>query len=66
VGPALGAAGLGRIAATEASLDEACPPPPVSHVIEPEPDVVQVLGARRVLFRQLYSDLKASFAGSVA
>ncbi|WP_134500559.1 xylulokinase [Microvirga pakistanensis] len=66
VGPALGAARLAGIAATRASVDEACPPPPVSHVIEPEPDLVETLEPRRALFRRLYSDLKASFAVSVA
>jgi len=66
VGPALGAARLARIAATGASLDEACPPPPVSHVIEPESDLMEALEPRRSLFRRLYSDLKSSFAASVS
>jgi xylulokinase len=47
-------------------LDEACPPPPVSHVIEPEPELVEALAPRRALYRQLYSDLKSSFAASVS
>jgi len=66
VGPALGAARLARIAASGASLDEACPPPPVSHVIEPEPEIVEALAPRRALYRRLYSDLKSSFAASVS
>jgi xylulokinase len=66
VGPALGAARLARIAASGASLDEACPPPPVSHVIEPEPDLVEALAPRRALYRRLYSDLKSSFAASMS
>jgi xylulokinase len=66
VGPALGAARLARIAASGASLDEACPPPPVSHVIEPEPELAEALASRRVLYRRLYSDLKSSFAASVS
>jgi xylulokinase len=65
VGPALGAARLARIAAAGASLDEACPPPPVSHVIEPDSALAETLEPRRALFRRLYSDLKASFAASL-
>jgi len=66
VGPALGAARLARIAASGVSLEEACPPPPVSHVIDPEPELTEALAPRRELFRQLYSDLKSSFAASVS
>lgn len=66
VGPALGAARLARIAVFGASLDEACPPPPVSHVIDPEPELTEALAPRRELFRQLYSDLKSSFAASLS
>ncbi|WP_262266445.1 xylulokinase [Microvirga yunnanensis] len=66
VGPALGAARLERIAVSGASLDEACPPPPVSHVIDPEPELTEALAPRRELFRQLYSDLKSSFAASLS
>ncbi|MGO4387855.1 xylulokinase [Microvirga sp. 2YAF29] len=66
VGPALGAARLGRIAASGVSLDEACPPPPISHVIAPEPELVEALVSRRSLYRRLYSDLKSSFAASVS
>jgi xylulokinase len=66
VGPALGAARLARIAVSGASLDEACPPPPVSFVIDPEPELTEALAPRRALFRRLYSDLKSSFAASVS
>jgi len=65
VGPALGAARLARIAASGASLDEACTPPPVSHMIEPEPDLMEALEPRYALYRQLYADLKPTFAASV-
>lgn len=65
VGPALGAARLARIAASGANLDEACPPPPVSHIIEPEAELVEALASRRALYRRLYSDLRPSFAASV-
>ena len=66
VGPALGAARLAMIAVSGASLEEACPPPPVSHVIEPELELVAALAPRRALYRRLYSDLKSSFAASVS
>ncbi|KLK91142.1 xylulose kinase [Microvirga vignae] len=66
VGPALGAARLAMIAAAGASLDEACPPPPVSHVIEPEAALMESLEPRRALYRRLYSDLKSTFADSVS
>jgi xylulokinase len=65
VGPALGAARLARIAASGVSVDEACPPPPISHVIEPETELIEALAPRRALYRQLYSDLKPSFASSM-
>ncbi|MGO4573541.1 xylulokinase [Microvirga sp. 2TAF3] len=65
VGPALGAARLARIAVSGASLDEACPPPPLAHVIEPEPALVEMLEPRRILFRRLYRDLRSTFASSV-
>lgn len=66
VGPALGAARLARIAASGVSLDEACPPPAISHVIEPEPELVEALAPRRGLYRRLYSDLKETFSASVS
>lgn len=66
LGPALGAARLARIATAGISVDDACPAPAVSHVIEPEPDLVEPLAARRALFRNLYSMLKPAdrLAGS--
>lgn len=66
LGPALGAARLARIAAAGVSVDDACPAPSVSHVTEPEPDLIEALAARRVLFRNLYSRLKPAFAESVS
>lgn len=61
IGPALGAARLARIAIGSASVDEACPAPPVAEVIAPEPDLTASLARRRELFRRLYTDLKPSF-----
>jgi xylulokinase len=65
IGPALGAARLAQIAAGGASVSEACPPPPIAHVIEPESALAEALEPRRMLFRRLYADLRSSFAGSV-
>jgi len=65
LGPALGAARLARIAAAGVSVDEACPAPVVSHVIEPEADLAESLATRRALFRDLYSSLKPAFSASV-
>jgi xylulokinase len=62
VGPALGAARLASIAAGAASIEAACPAPPVIAVIEPEPELGDSLAARRVLFRRLYADLAPAFA----
>jgi xylulokinase len=64
IGPALGAARLARIAAGAASLEEACPQPPVAGVIEPEAAFSEALAPRRALFRQLYADLKPSFGAA--
>ncbi|MEZ0168011.1 xylulokinase [Microvirga sp. TS319] len=65
VGPALGAARLARIATSGVSLDEACPPPPLSHVIEPEAASVDVLKSRQILYRRLYADLRSTFPASI-
>jgi xylulokinase len=65
VGPALGAARLAWLASGGVTLGEACPPPPVAHVIEPEAELAASLDRRRKLFRRLYGDLKQTFAESV-
>ena len=62
VGPALGAARLGRIAAGGGTVAEICTAPAVARVEEPEPDLVDSLARRRALFRRLYPDLRAAFA----
>lgn len=61
VGPALGAARLARIAAGEASAQEACTPPAVTASVEPEAELVQYFADRQPRFRALYSALKPSF-----
>jgi xylulokinase len=65
IGPALGAARLARIATSGVRLEEVCSPPPLSHVIEPEPALVDALKPRQALYRRLYSNLKSTFAGSI-
>ena len=39
-----------------------CVPAPVSHVVEPEPDLADACGNRRAVFRRLYRTLKPEFA----
>ncbi|MEJ7667458.1 MAG: xylulokinase [Casimicrobiaceae bacterium] len=64
IGPALGAARLASIAVGAARLGDACPPPPVAEVIEPDATLRETLAPRRALFRQLYTDLKPSFGAA--
>ena len=65
VGPALGAARLAWLASGGVSLGEACPPPPLAYVVEPEADLAESLEPRRALFKQLYGDLTSAFAKSL-
>ena len=62
MGPAFGAARLARLALTGEDPSVVCAPPPVSHIIDPEPDLVDAYGRRRLVFRRLYATLKAEFA----
>ena len=59
VGPALGAAKLALMAVTGASVAEACAPPPIAHVVEPDPALVDRLTPRLSRFRAAYSALKS-------
>jgi len=61
VGAAYGAARLARLALTGETPDAVCAPPPVSHVVEPEPPLTELLAERRQTFRRLYPDLKQAF-----
>lgn len=61
VGPALGAAGLARVAAG-VPAHEAFAAPGVAHVIEPESALADPLAERRAIFRSLYRDLAPRFA----
>lgn len=62
IGPALGAARLGRIAAGEGTVAALCPPPPLARIAEPDAALAATLEPRRVLFRQLYPALRETFA----
>ena len=64
VGRALGAARLARMATDGVALDEACPQPPISFVLSPEPALIDALAPRQALFRQLYPALKPAFQNS--
>jgi len=58
VGPALGAAKLAMMAATGTSADEACTPPPIAHVIEPDAALADRLMPNLARFRAAYPALK--------
>lgn len=58
VGPALGAARLGRLAATGEDPVVACPAPPIVHRIEPDPTLREIYRARHHHFRKLYPALR--------
>jgi len=62
VGPALGAARLGLIAAGEGTVAETCIPAPISYEQAPEAELAENLSRRREIFRQLYPALQESFA----
>lgn len=62
VGPAFGAARLGRLAATGEDPIAVCTLPPVDHVIEPDRALAETYGDKLARFRRLYRNLKAEFA----
>jgi len=61
VGGAFGAARLGRLAATGEDPVKVCTAPKVSRVVEPVPALKEQMASRRVLFVDLYKNLKSSF-----
>jgi xylulokinase len=61
VGPAFGAARLGRLAATGAAAAEICTPPPVERVIGPEPQLEARCRERYETFERLYRMLRDTF-----
>ena len=62
IGPAFGAARLARLAVTGEDPFAVCAPPPVSHVVEPTPELVDACGSRRAVYRRLYGTLEPEFA----
>lgn len=55
VGPAFGAARLARLCLGEDTAEDICTPPPVSHVIEPDPELRDLYMKRRETFTELYT-----------
>lgn len=66
VGPAYGAARLGRLAATGEPPAMLCTPPAIDHTIDPDPDLVERYRGRRAQFAELYRRLRPMFAESAA
>lgn len=62
-GPAYGAARLARLALTGEAPADICAPPPASHIVEPDPVLVERYAKRRTTFQALYTSLKPSFRG---
>ena len=58
VGPAFGAARLARLCLGEDKIEDICTPPPVSHIIEPDPNLRDLYAPRRETFTQLYKATK--------
>jgi xylulokinase len=65
VGPALGAARLGRIAAGDGTIGEVCTAPPILRVQEPDAALMPGITARREVFRRLYPALRDAFGRRV-
>lgn len=58
VGPAFGAARLARLCLGSDTISDVCTPPPIDHVIDPDPALVSLYAERRILFSNLYSATK--------
>jgi len=61
VGPAFGAARLGRLAATGEDPLAVCTPPPVDQVIEPDKALAAQYAEKLPRFRRLYRELREEF-----
>jgi xylulokinase len=61
VGPAQGAARLGRLAATGEAPEAVCTAPPIAFEAEPDPILRDFYGARLPRYRDLYSRLRGAF-----
>jgi len=60
-GPAYGAARLARMGAENCSVEDACAPPAIMHVIEPDERLADIYSKRIGRYRGLYQNLKSSF-----
>ena len=58
VGPALGAARLAQIAVTGVRPTDICVPPPVEHIVEPDPIVIEQLAHKKRAFRDAYPRIR--------
>ena len=59
VGPAFGAARLARLCLGADRVADLCTPPPVDHIIEPDPTMRALYAERRPVFTKLYHATKA-------
>jgi xylulokinase len=66
VGPAFGAARLGRLAVGSEDPEAVCTAPAIQSVIEPETGLESIYGERRTRFRRLYTALEQEFTASAA
>ena len=66
VGPAFGAARLARLATAGEPVADVCKAPPIDHVVEPDPDLVERCGERRQRYRELYKALREHFPRSAS
>ena len=58
VGPAFGAARLARLCLDQDTIGDICTPPPIDHIIEPNPDMRDLYAGRRQTFNKLYHATK--------
>jgi xylulokinase len=61
VGPAFGAARLGRLAVTDEDPATVCTAPPVQETVEPDSELTERLAPKLEKYRNLYPQLKPSF-----
>ena len=64
VGPAFGAARLGRLAVTDEDPAVVCTPPPAEHVVEPDAEQSEQLQSRLARWRDVYTRLRSAFQQS--
>jgi xylulokinase len=62
MGPAFGAARLGRVAASGESIGACCAVPTVDRVVEPDPQIAARSAPRYELYKRLYAALRESFS----